>query len=166
MRFSLYLQRLEDTKKLVWTIRVSVQLHPVAKRSKRVCIIAIRRPLGQSRHDGNLALLECHLALQMCHSALQKCRIGSWRLNALSCSGAIWFLLLGFLDRSLYLDAFSTSDYDFFFITFLDNSVFFKNNYLVDKSLKINLDSVQIIPNFVVIQSSILFLCMHPYFKY
>ena len=53
-----------------------------------------------------------------------------------------------------------------FFISFLDNSGFFKNNYLVDKSLKINLDNVQIIPNFVVIQSSLLFLCMHPYFKH
>ena len=53
-----------------------------------------------------------------------------------------------------------------FFISFLDNSSFFKNNYLVDKSLKINLDNIQIIPNFVVIQSSILFLCMHPYFKH
>ena len=53
-----------------------------------------------------------------------------------------------------------------FFVPFLDNSSFFKNNYLVDKSLKINLDNVQIIPNFVVIQSSLLFLCMHSYFKH
>ena len=125
-----------------------------------VCFIVIERPLGQSQHDGNSALLECH-------STLQKCRIGYWRPNALSCSGAIWSLLLGFLGQSLYLDAFSTSVYEFFFfISFLDNSGFFKNNYLANKSLKINLGNVQIIPNFVVIQSSILFLCMHPYFKH
>ena len=60
----------------------------------------------KSPHDGNLALLECR-------SALQKCRIGSWRSNALPCSGAIWSLLLGFFGWSLYLDVFSTSVYDF-----------------------------------------------------
>ena len=64
--------------------------------------------------------------------------------------------------QSLDLGVFSTSVY-YFFISFQDNSGFFKNNYLVDKSLKINLDKVQIIPNFVVIQSSLLFICMHPY---
>ena len=47
-----------------------------------------------------------------------------------------------------------------FFVSFLDNSGFFKNNYLVNKFLKINLDNIQIIPNFVVIQSS-LFIPMH-----
>ena len=130
-----------------------------------MCIIVTRRPLSQSPHDGNSALLECCSAFPMCHSTLQKCRIGSWRPNTLSCSGAIWSLLLGFFGRSLYLDVFLTSVYDFF-ISFLDNSGFFKNNYLLDKSLKINLDNVQIIPNFVIIQSSILFLCMHPYFKH
>ena len=31
-----------------------------------------------------------------------------------------------------------------FFISFLDNSDFFKNNYLVDKSLKINLDKFRL----------------------
>ena len=125
-----------------------------------VCIIVTERPLGQSQHDGNSALLECR-------SALQKCRIGYWRPNALSCLGAIWSLLLEFLGQSLYLDVFSTSVYDFFFlISFLDKSGFFKNNYLVNKSLKINLGNVQIIPNFVVIESSLLFLCMHPYFKH
>ena len=53
-----------------------------------------------------------------------------------------------------------------FFISFLDNSGFFRNNYLVDKYPKINLDKIQIIYNFIVIQSSLLFLCMHPYFKH
>ena len=56
--------------------------------------------------------------------------------------------------------------YYFFYISFLDNSGFFKSNYLKDKYLKINLDKVQIIRSFIIIQSSLLFLCMHPYFKY
>ena len=50
-----------------------------------------------------------------------------------------------------------------FFISFMDNSGFFRNNYRVDKCPKINLDKVQIIHNFIVIQSSLLFLCMHLY---
>ena len=56
--------------------------------------------------------------------------------------------------------------YLFIFISFLDNSSFFKSNYLVDKYPKINLNKVQIIHNFIVIQSPILFLCIHPYFKH
>ena len=114
-----------------------------------MCIIITRRLLDQNPHDGNSALLECHLTLQMC-------RIGSWRPNALSCLGVIWSLLLGFFGRSLYLDMFSTSVYDFF-VSFLDNLGFFKSNYLEDKYLKINLNKVQIIHNFVVIQSSFYF---------
>ena len=58
----------------------------------------------------------------------------------------------------------------FFFSLLLIIQAFLKtiilNNYLVDKSLKINLDKVQIIHNFIVIQSSFLFLCMRPYFKH
>ena len=142
-------------------IRVWIRLHPFAKISKRVCIIVTRRPLGQSLHDGNSAL-------QMCYSKLQKCWIGFWRPNALSCSGAIWSLLLGFFGWSLYLDMFSTSIYDFFFFwsLFWIIQAFLKSNYLEDKYLKINLDKVQIIRSFIIIQSSLLFLCMHPYFKY
>ena len=123
-----------------------------------VCLIVTRRLLGQSTHDRNSALLECR-------SALQKCRIGSWRLNAFLCLGAIWSLILGFFGLPLYLDVFSTSVYDFL-VSCLDNSGFFKSNYLEVKYLKINLDNVQIIPNFVVIQSSLLFSCMHLYFKH
>ena len=41
-----------------------------------------------------------------------------------------------------------------------------KKNYLVDKYPKTNLYKVQIIHNFIVIQSSILFLCMQSYFKH
>ena len=139
-------------------IRVWIQTHPLAKRLKRACIIVTRRLLGQSPTKGNSALLECR-------SALQKCWIGSWRPNVLSCSGAIWSLFLGFFGWSLYLDVFSTSVYDFL-VSFLDNSSFFKSNYFEDKYLKINLDKVQIIYSFIVIQSSILFSCMHPYFKH
>ena len=51
------------------------------------------------------------------------------------------------------------------FISFLDNSYFSRKNYLVDKFFKINFVKVQIIHNFIVIQSSILFLCMQSYFK-
>ena len=80
----------------------------------------------------------------------------------LSCSSAIWSLLF---NRSLYLDVFSISVYNFL-VSFLDNSGFFKSNYLEDKYFKINLDKVQIIHSFIVIQSSILFSCMHPYFKH
>ena len=123
-----------------------------------VCIIVTRRLLSQNPTKGNSALLECRLTLQ-------KCRIGSWRPSTLSFSGAIWSLFLGFFGWSLYLDVFSTSVYDFL-VSFLDNSSFFKSNYFEDKYLKINLDKVQIIRSFIIIQSSLLFLCMHPYFKY
>ena len=142
-----------------------IRMHHFARRSKRVCPIVTRRPLGQSPKWENSALLECHLALQ-------KCRIGSWTLNALLCLGAVWTSLLEFFDLSLHLDAFSSFVYEFFFlISFLDNLGFFffffiKKSYLVDKYPKRNLDKVQIIYNFIVIQSSLLFLCMHPYFKY
>ena len=68
----------------------------------------------------------------------------------LLCLGAIWSLILGFFGLPLYLDVFSTSVYDFL-VSCLDNSGFFKSNYLEVKYLKINLDNVQIIPNFVVI---------------
>ena len=54
----------------------------------------------------------------------------------------------------------------FFLISFLDNSSFFKNNYLVDKYPKLNPNKVQFIHNFIIIQSSFLFLCVHPYFKH
>ena len=133
-------------------------MHPLAKRLKMVCLIVTWRSLGQSTTKGNWALLECR-------SAIQKCRIGSWRLNAISCSGAIWSLLLGFFGQSLYLDVFSTFVYDIL-VSFLDNSGFFKSNYLEDKYLKINLDKDQIIHSFIVIQSSFLFPCIHPYFKH
>ena len=46
-----------------------------------------------------------------------------------------------FLIRSPHLDVFSSLVYDFF-ISFLDNSSFFRNNYLVDKYPKINLDKI------------------------
>ena len=143
----------------IWT-------HPFAKRSKMVCFIVTRRPLGQRPKGENSALLECRSTLQMCCSTLQKCWIGSWTLNALSCSGVVWAPFLGFFDQSLHLDAFSSSVYNFFIFIFLNNLGFFRNNYLIDKYPKISLDKVHIIHNFIVIQSSLLFLCMHPYFKH
>ena len=109
-----------------------------------MCFIVTRKPLGQSPSHENSALLEC------C-STLQKCQIGPMAPNTLSCSGAVQTPLLGFFCQSLYLDMFSSFVYDFFFFF---NSSFLKSNYLVDKSLKINLDKVQIIYNFIVIQSS------------
>ena len=90
-----------------------------------VCLIITRRPLGQSPSHEN--------------SALQKCQIGPMAPNTLSCSGAVQTPLLGFFYQSLYLDMFSSFVYDFFFFL---NSGFLKSNYLVDKSLKINLDKV------------------------
>ena len=141
-------------------------MHLFVKRSKRVCIIVTRRPLGQSPRHGNLELLKCRLALQKCRLALQMCRIGPMAPNALSCLGAVWTPLLGFFGWSLYLDMFSSFVYDFSFLFFFGLFRLFKNNYLVDKYPKINLGKVQIIHNFIVIQSSLLFPCMYPYFKY
>ena len=139
--------------------RTQIRTHPFAKRSKRVCLIVTPRALGQSPKGGNLALLKCH-------SALQKCWMGSWTTNILPCSSVFWALLLGFFDPVLAPRCVFILSLWFFFISFLDNSGFFRNNYLIDKYPKINLDKVQIIHNFIVIQSSLLFLCMHPYFKH
>ena len=71
-----------------------------------VCLIITRKSLGQSPSHENSALLECSLALQ-------KCRIGLMASNTLSCLGAVRTPLLGFFVWSLYLDAFSSSIYDF-----------------------------------------------------
>ena len=83
---------------------------------------------------------------------------------ALSCLGAFWTPFLGFLESSLALRRVFNL-YSKIFIYFLDNSDLFSNNYLVDKYSKINLDKVQIIHNFIVIQLSPLFLCKQFYFK-
>ena len=138
--------------------KTRIGTHPFAKKSKMVFLIVTRRVLGQSPKRGNSALLKCH-------SALQKCRMGSWTPNVLPCSSAFWTLFLRFFDlvptpRHVFILSL------WFFISFLDNSGFFRNNYLVDKYPKINLDKVQILHNFIVIQSSLLFLCIHPYFKH
>ena len=122
--------------------------HPSAKRSKRVTLSSLERSWAKAQKG----------AIRHSKSA----EWYSWILDVLPCSGAFWTL---FLIRSLYLDVFSSLVYDFF-ISFLNNSGFFKNNYLVDKYPKINLDKIQIIQNFIVIQSSLLFLCMQSYFKH
>ena len=89
----------------------------------------------------------------------------SWVLIALSCLGAFWTHFLGFLEPVLALRH-VFNPYSKIFISFLDNSSLFKNNYLVDKYPKINLDKVQIIHNFIVIQLSLLFLCKQSYFRH
>ena len=135
-----------------------IRTHPSTKRSKRVCLIVTQRALGQSPKEGNSALLKCRLALQKCWSA-EQC---SWMPYTLSC--AFWTLLLRFSDlilapRPIFILSL------WFLSLFWIIRAFFRNNYLVDKYPKINLDKVQIIHNFIVIQSSILFLCMQSYFK-
>ena len=73
-------------------------------------------------------------------------------------------LLLGFLEPSLAFRRVFNS-YSKIFISSLDNSGIFNNNYLVDKYSKINFDKVQIIHNFIVIQLSPLFPCKQSYFN-
>ena len=76
----------------------------------------------------------------------------SWMPNILPCAGAFWTLFLGFFDPVLVSRrVFILSLWFFFLISLLDSSGFFRNNYLVDKYPKINLDKVQIIHNFIVI---------------
>ena len=89
----------------------------------------------------------------------------SWEPITLSCSGAFWTLFLGILKPDLALRR-VFNPYSKIFISFLDNSGLFRNNYLVNKYLKINLDKVQIIHNFIVIQLSLLFLCKQSYFRH
>ena len=134
-------------------IRMWIWMHPFAKRSKMVCLIITWRELGQSPKRG--------------HSALQK-----FRMVLLDAERAFVFrCVLGFFDPVLVPRRVFILSLWFFFISFLDNSGFCRNNYLVDKYPKINLDKIQIIHNFIVIQSSLLFLYMHlppmhPYFKH
>ena len=87
-----------------------------------------------------------------------KVRIGSWMPNALPCSGAIQTPLLGFLGQSLYLNAFSSSVYDFFIISFLDNSAFLRAIILKINTLK------QILIKFRL--STVLLLSNHPFYSY
>ena len=65
----------------------------------------------------------------------------SWVLIALSWSGVFWTHFLGFLEPIIALRH-VFNPYSKIFISFLDNSGLFRNNYLVDKYLKINLDKV------------------------
>ena len=87
----------------------------------------------------------------------------SWMSITLSCSGVFWTHSLGFLELSLALRR-VFNPYSKIFISFMDNSGLFSNNYLVDNYSKINLDKVQIIHNFIIIQLSSLFLCKQSYF--
>ena len=133
----------------IWT-------YPFVKRLKRVCLIITWRELGQSPKG-------CHSALSKCHSALQKCRIVLLDAKCSSMFGCVldfFFFFLVLVPRRVFILSL------WFFISFMDNSSFFRNNYLVDKYPKINLDKVQIIQNFIVIQSSLLFLCKQSYLRH
>ena len=146
--------------KISWMIRYELGRVLISKKSKRVGLISIQESLGQASSLCQSALEKCRLALGKCRSTLFMCQ----RMALLGVKPVFDFL--GFFDQSLHLDAFSSSVYNFFIFIFLNNLGFFRNNYLIDKYPKISLDKVHIIHNFIVIQSSLLFLCMHPYFKH
>ena len=129
-----------------------------AKKLKRVCLIGTRRELGQSPKECNSALLKCR-------SALQKCRMVLLGVDRTFVFGCVLDPFLGFLKPVLALRRVFNL-YSKIFIFFLDNSSLFRNNYLVNKYLKINLDKIQIIHNFIVVQLSILFLCKQSYFRH
>ena len=106
-----------------------------------------------------------HSALLKCRSALQKCQMVLLDAERSSLFGCILDSLFRvFLSGPCTQTCFHPQS--IIFISIIDNLGFFKNNYLVDKYPKINLDKVHIIHNFIVIQSSLLFLCMQSYFKH
>ena len=123
-----------------------------------VRLIVTQRELGQSPKGDHSALLKC------C-SALQKCQVVLLDAECSSMFGCILDSLFRvFKSSSCTQTCFHLQS--MIFISFMDNSGLFRNNYLVDKYPKINLDKVQIIHNFIVIQSSLIFLCMQSYFKH
>ena len=137
-------------------IRMRISMHPSVIRSKGRALSS-PKGLGESPKGGNLALL----SVVRHYKSVEWC---SWMLNTLLCSGAFWTLFLWFfLSDPCSQTCFHPQS--MIFISFLDNSGFFRNNYLVEKYPKINFDKVQIIHNFIVIQSSLFFLCMQSYFK-
>ena len=104
-----------------------------------VCLISTRRELGQSPKECNSALLKCRMVLLGAdHTFVYGCLLDFFR----------------FLEPVLALRR-VFNPYSKIFISFLDNSSLFKNNYLVDKYPKINFDKVHIIHNFIVIQLSL-----------
>ena len=132
-------------------IKMQIWTHPSVKRLKRVCLIVTRRELGQSPKGDHSALLKCQMVLLDAeHSSMFECVLDS--------------LFRVFLSDPCTQTCFHPQS--MIFISFLDNSGFSRNIYLVDKYPKINLDKIQIIYNFIVIQSSLLFLCMQSYFKH
>ena len=151
MRPNLYLQRAEDYKKQLQCIERELGLILLRKDRKWCALSSLegrwaKAQKGEIWHSKNA------------ESALEHQTFFHVRVH-------FGLSFQGFLIQFLHLDMFSSLVYDFF-ISFLDNSGFFRNNYLVDKYNKINLDKINIIHNFIVIQSSLLFLCMHPYFKH
>ena len=127
------------------------------EKIERACFIVTQRALGQSPKGGNLALLNFRSALQKCRMVLLDAKHTFVFGCILDSSSMV------FLSDSCTQTCFHPQS--IVFISFLDNSCFFRNNYLVKKYPKINFDKVQIIHNFIVIQSSFLFLCMQSYFK-
>ena len=83
----------------------------------------------------------------------------------LLCSSAFWTSFLGFLKPGLALGR-VFNPYSKIFNFFMDNSGLFTNNYLVDNYSKINLNKVQIIHNFIVIQLFSLFPYKQSYFRH
>ena len=128
-----------------------IRTHFSAKKSKRCALLAPEESWAKAQ-KGAIR----HFESAVWHSKSAKWYF--WTPNALSCSNAFWTPFLVFLELGLALRLIF-NPYSKIFTSFLDNLGLFNNNYLVDKYFKINLDKVQIIHNFIVIQLSPLFLC-------
>ena len=145
--------------------RIRIRMRLFAKKSKRMCLIVTWRELGQSPQGCHSALWKGRSALWKGRSALQKCRMALLDANHAFHVRVRFRLLLGFLEPSLALRR-VFNPYSKIFISFLDNSSLFSNNYLIDKYSRINLDKVQIIHNYIIIQLSPLFPCKQSYFRH
>ena len=151
--------------------RVQIGTRLFAKKLKRMCLIGTWRELSQCpkrcQPEESWANAQkgaiWHFERADRHSKSAEWYF--WTRNALSWSITFWTPFLGFLDSGLALRCVLNS-YSKIFTSFLDNLGLFSNNYLVDKYSKINLDKVQIIHNFIVIQLSPFFLCKQSYFKH
>ena len=158
MRSSPYLWRLECLKnKQRWVECKSGRVF--LRKSRKGCALSAPEKSWAKAQKG---------AIRHFESANQHSKSAEWYFwtrNALSWSVTFWTPFLGFLESSLALRR-VFNPYSKIFTTFLDNLGLFSNNYLVDKYSKINLDQVQIIHNFIIIQLSPFFLCKQSYFKH
>ena len=138
MRSSLYLQRLEDSKKQDANLDTSFR-----EKIERVCFIVTQRVRRKPKRR--------KFGPFKCRSALQKCRMVLLDAEYTFVFGCILdSLSMVFLSDPCTQTCFHPQS--MIFISFLDNSGFFRNNYLLEKYPKINFDKVQIIHNFIVIQ--------------